>query len=140
MPTELEDLLGGEQICERLDLSDGPVWEVAILPNAEETRLRNFGPVVHLLLSREDQKKLAYPEVQGVYFTTNRSGSGLIRYFIEKDFPCIHPRAADALEGPSLHRRALFPRKIDTAEYRVPKISIFDALASTAKVGVFFAV
>jgi len=25
----------------------------------------------------------------------------LIRYFIEKDFPCIHPRAADALEGPS---------------------------------------
>jgi hypothetical protein len=63
--------------------------------------LRNFGPVVHLLLSREDQKKLAYPEVQGVYFTTNRSGIGLIRYFIEKDFPCIHPRAADALEGPS---------------------------------------
>ena len=100
-PTELEDLLGGEQVCERLDLSDGPVWEVAIFPNAEETSLRNFGPVVHLLLSREDQKKLAYPEVQGVYFTTNPSGIGLIRYFIEKDFPCIHPRAADALEGPS---------------------------------------
>ena len=100
-PTELEDLLGGKQVCERLDLSDGPVWEVAIFPNAEETSLRNFGPVVHLLLSREDQKKLAYPEVQGVYFTTNRSGIGLIRYFIEKDFPCIHPRAADALEGPS---------------------------------------
>jgi hypothetical protein len=34
-PTELEDLLGGEQICERLDLSDGPVWEVAIFPNAQ---------------------------------------------------------------------------------------------------------
>jgi hypothetical protein len=100
-PTELEDLLGGEQIRERLDLSDGLVWEVVIFPNAQETSLRNFGPVVHLLLSREDQKKLAYPEVQGVYFTINRSGSGLIRYFIEKDFPCIHPRAADALEGPS---------------------------------------
>jgi hypothetical protein len=99
-PTELKDLLGGEQICERLDLSDGPVWEVAIFPTSEEeTSIRNFGPVVHLLLSREDQMKLAYSEVQGVYFTTNRSGSGLIRYFIEKDFPCIHPRAADALEG-----------------------------------------
>jgi hypothetical protein len=100
-PTELKDLLGGEQICERLDLSDGPVWEVAIFPTSEEeTSIRNFGPVVHLLLSREDQMKLAYSEVQGVYFTTNRSGSGLIRYFIEKDFPCIHPRA-DALEGSS---------------------------------------
>jgi hypothetical protein len=77
---ELESLLGGEQICERLDLSDGPVWEAAILPNAEETGLRNFGPVVHLLLSREDQKKLAYPKIQGVYFTTNRSDSGLIGY------------------------------------------------------------
>jgi hypothetical protein len=101
-PAELKDLLGGEQICERLDLSDGPVWEVAIFPTSEEeTSIRNFGPVVHLLLSREDQMKLAYSEVQGVYFTTNRSGSGLIRYFIEKDFPCIHPRAADALEGSS---------------------------------------
>jgi hypothetical protein len=100
-PTELKDLLGGEQICERLDLSAGPVWEVGIFPNSEETSIRNFGPVIHLLLSREDQKKLAYPEVQGVYFTTSRSGCGLIRYFIEKDFPCIHPRAADALEDHS---------------------------------------
>jgi hypothetical protein len=25
----------------------------------------------------------------------------LIRYFIEKDFPCVHRRAADALESPS---------------------------------------
>jgi hypothetical protein len=89
-PTELEDLLGGEQVSERFDLSNGSVWEVVICPNAEETGLRNFGPVVHLLLSREDQEKLAVP---------NRPG--LIRYFIEKDFPCIHPRAADALEGPS---------------------------------------
>jgi hypothetical protein len=36
-PAELEDLLGGEQISERLFLSDGPVWEVAVCPNAEET-------------------------------------------------------------------------------------------------------
>jgi hypothetical protein len=100
-PTELEDLLGGEQVSERFDLSDGSVWEVVICPNAEETGLRNFGPVVQLLLSREDQEKLAVPETKGVYFTTNRPDRGLIRYFIEKDFPCIHPRAADALEGPS---------------------------------------
>jgi hypothetical protein len=100
-PTELKDLLGGEQICERLDLSDGPVWEVTIFPNSEETSIRNFGSVVHLLLSREDQRTLASSEVQGVYFTTNRSSGGLVRYFIEKDFPCIHPRAADALEGSS---------------------------------------
>ena len=107
-PTELEDLLGGEQICERLDLSDGPVWEVAIFPNAEETSLRNFGPVVHLLLSREDQKKLAYPEVQGVYFTTNPSGIGLIRYFIEKDFPNFMRLSAE--NGPrSWEQRNVIP-------------------------------
>jgi hypothetical protein len=100
-PSELENLLGGKQVSERFDLSDGPAWEIAICPNAEQTSLRNFGPVVHLLMSREDQKKLADPETQGIYFTIDRSGCGLIRYFIEKDFPCIHPRAADALEGPS---------------------------------------
>ena len=39
----------------------GRSWEVVICPNAEETGLRNFGPVVHLRLSREDQEKLAEP-------------------------------------------------------------------------------
>ena len=58
-PSELEALLGGEQVRERLNLSDRPVWEVVIFPNAEETSVRHFGPVVYLLLSREDQKKLA---------------------------------------------------------------------------------
>ena len=100
-PSELEDLLRGKQISERFELSDGPVWEIAIHPNAEETNLRNVGSVVHLLISREDQKKLGAPENHGVYFTTHRSGHDLIRYFIEKDFPCIHPRAADGVEDPS---------------------------------------
>jgi hypothetical protein len=100
-PSELEDLLRGKQISERFDLSDGAVWEIAIYPNSEENNLRNVGPVVHVLISREDQKKLADPETQGIYFTTDRSGRDLIRYFIEKDFPCVHPRAADALESPS---------------------------------------
>jgi hypothetical protein len=65
--------------------------------------------------SREDREKLAVPETEGVYFTTNRPDRGLIRYFIEKDFPCIHPRAAEALEGPSetfAPPPALFPRNI----------------------------
>ena len=52
-------------------------------------------------MSREDQEKLAVPETEGVYFTTNRPDRGLISYFIEKDFPFIHPRAANALKDPS---------------------------------------
>jgi hypothetical protein len=52
-------------------------------------------------VSREDQEKLAVPETEGVYFTTNRPDRGLISYFIEKDFPFIHPRAAHALKDPS---------------------------------------
>jgi hypothetical protein len=31
-----------------------------------------------------------------VYFQT--ADSAPFRYFIEKDFPCVHPRAAEALE------------------------------------------
>ena len=100
-PTELKDLLGGKQISERFDLSAGSAWEAAICPNAEETSLRNIGSTVYLMLSQEDQNKLATAETQGVYFTKNRSGSGSIRYFIEKDFPCVHPRPADALESAS---------------------------------------
>ena len=30
-PTELEDLLGGVQVSERFDLSDGSVWEVVFV-------------------------------------------------------------------------------------------------------------
>lgn len=100
-PNELKNLLGGKEILERFDLSGGPVWEVAIYPNAEETSLQNTGSAVQLMLSREDQNKLASSEIQGVYFTANRSDCASIRYFIEKDFPCVHPRPADALESPS---------------------------------------
>jgi len=51
-PTELKDLHGGKQISERLNLTGGTVWEVAIFPNAdssaqnERTRL-----LVHRLIS-----------------------------------------------------------------------------------------
>ena len=100
-PSELKDLLGGQQIFERFELSGGPVWEVAVCPSAEQTSLQNRGAKIQLLLSQEDQDKLASPETQGVYFLSDPSGHDSIRYFIEKDFPCIHPRAADALEVPS---------------------------------------
>jgi hypothetical protein len=100
-PSELKDLLGGQQIFERFELSGGPVWEVSVYPSAEQTSLRNRGAKIELMLSQEDQNKLALPETQGVYFLTDPSNHDSIRYFIEKDFPCIHPRAADALEVPS---------------------------------------
>jgi hypothetical protein len=100
-PSELKDLLGGKQISERFELSNGPVWEVAICPSAEQTGLRNRGAKIQLMLSQSDQKKLASAETQGVYFLTDPSDKDSVRYFIEKDFPCIHPRAAESLEAPS---------------------------------------
>jgi hypothetical protein len=98
-PTELKDLLNGSEISERFDLPGRMIWKVAVTPNAKETSLENTGSVVHFLLSGEDQDKLALPETQGVYFTTHQSDDDFVSYFIEKDFPCLHPRPTGTLEG-----------------------------------------
>jgi hypothetical protein len=100
-PTELKNLLDGRQIFERFDLSEEPVWEVILCPNAKETSLRNTGSVVRLMLSQQDQIKLMSPDIPGVYFTTNRPDGSSLRYFIEKDFPCVHARPLDSQESPT---------------------------------------
>jgi len=92
-PPELAMLGMGETAEE--SLWDGG-WKITILPNAEATCLRFDGPSVSLYLSRIDYARLAAPDAEGVYFHTE--GTPRIRYFIEKDFPCAHPRPAEAME------------------------------------------
>ena len=61
-----------------------------------------------LLLSDADRLRLSASDTEGIYFEANQadftepgSGQGVFRYYIEKDFPCIHPRAGDAMEEPT---------------------------------------
>jgi hypothetical protein len=66
------------------------------MPATGETSLRFESGALRLSLSEADRQKLSAPENEGVYFQSE--GEPSLRYFIEKDFPCAHPRAADALE------------------------------------------
>ena len=98
-PSELEMILEGKAVIECFQLSGGPGWETAIVPVEHETELVWVEGALHLCLSSEDCQRLAVPETEGVYF--DRAGDPPLRYFVEKDFPCAHPRAADAMEKPS---------------------------------------
>jgi hypothetical protein len=94
-PTELEALERGEAIRESFPLGAG--WNAAIAPETGVTALHFLGGVVQISLSEEDRIALSNPQNEGVYFQTKDEAS--IRYLIEKDFPCAHPRAADAMES-----------------------------------------
>ena len=93
-PTEMEALQHGDMVQETLILPDG-AWSVHIVPNRPETTLVMENGALSLLLSRAEGVRLAEPEVEGVYFQ-----AGDIRYYLEKDFPCTHPRPSEALELP----------------------------------------
>jgi hypothetical protein len=51
---------------------------------------------VTISLAAGDLAQLADPTVEGVYFVTDDGRE--LRFFIEKDFPCIHPRGSGGLE------------------------------------------
>jgi hypothetical protein len=95
-PGELEALEAGKPVVERLQFGEGPGWEIAIIPSNAETDLVWVGGALQITLSLVDCGRLSSPEVEGVYF--QRLIEPLIRYFVEKDFPCAHPRTPDAME------------------------------------------
>lgn len=94
-PTELEALRRGEQVTEVLSLTGGS-WSTVIAPGTSQTALYMEGSTLRLALSESDLHQLAAPGAEGVYFKTENEPA--LRYYIEKDFPCVHPRTADALE------------------------------------------
>lgn len=92
-PRELATITRGEEVREELRFPGGAAWRVAVRAGAQ-TALASEGNVVQVVLSPEDRECLAVPDAEGVYF---QMPDGL-RYYVEKDFPCAHPRAAEALE------------------------------------------
>ncbi len=101
-PSELDALANGAVVEEKFAAFPGGGWAAKIEPNLNEpTALTMDGAVLRLRLSLTDQDRLAAPDAEGVYFEQN----GMI-YQIEKDFPCLHPRAAEARE---LHTETFTP-------------------------------
>jgi len=96
-PGELAALQKGEAVVETLELPGGN-WTTKLVVEAA-TSLAMNGGTVHIALSALDFERLASPENEGVYFGGDEQSA--LRYFIEKDFPCAHPRAIDALEPAS---------------------------------------
>ena len=101
-PSELDALVRSEAIHEELMLPGGN-WRAAILPGGDATRISLNEGCLRLLLAPADRDRLAAPETEGVYFTmeTDDPARPLLRYYVEKDFPCAHPRPAEAAEPPS---------------------------------------
>jgi len=94
-PSELEALMHGRPVREELAWPGGR-WVAAIRPGGGETRLASEDDSLLVTLAEADRHRLAAPEAEGVYFETSAEPS--LRFYIEKDFPCVHPRAAEALE------------------------------------------
>ncbi len=110
-PSELEALQRSEIVRERLSFASRENgWSAAILPGVATTSVQLVGGSLLLRLSNADLHALAEPDSEGVYFEENRAGTDStgskdgetgVRYYIEKDFPCVHPRAIESLETPT---------------------------------------
>jgi hypothetical protein len=93
-PAELETLERGESVREDFPLGEG--WHAAIVPRSDITALQFSAGVLEILVSEDDRAALSDSENEGVYFQTDAAPA--VRYLIEKDFPCAHPRASEAAE------------------------------------------
>lgn len=96
-PGELNQLESGANIVEEMLIPDG--WIACIEAGGGNSSLRFENNALLVNLSDGDLQTLLSPENEGVYLKTQDEFS--IRYFIEKDFPCAHPRAGEAEESPT---------------------------------------
>ncbi len=97
-PGELESLKHHQPISEVMEWGNGS-WE-AYLSVSDKTSFWIEKMMMQVSLAPHDVEALAKPENEGVYFSTKAGPEGeAIRYFIEKDFPCAHPRASEAEES-----------------------------------------
>ena len=74
-------------------------WNVTLRSSDAETSITSDQHGVYLSLSAADRAALADPEAEGVYFQIDQPSS--LRYYVEKDFPCVHKPAPEAGEGAS---------------------------------------
>jgi hypothetical protein len=93
-PTELAAICRADPITETLPVAG---WSVQVVRTGGITELRSEGSALIFALSAADIARLAEPDREGIYFDQEVNGERM-RGMIEKDFPCIHPHAMEALE------------------------------------------
>lgn len=102
-PSELAALERGEPVEERLRIPGalaGSSWTILLLPGGAVSEISGSGNVVVFDISRADVGKLASPSTEGVYYrraTAGETGEAF-SFYVEKDFPCIHPRPSEVIE------------------------------------------
>lgn len=102
-PTELASLERGEPLEERLRIPGAPVgssWTVLLLPGGKMSEISASGSVVLFDISRTDVERLADSANEGIYCQQSGSDEGF-SFYVEKDFPCIHPRPSEINEPDS---------------------------------------
>ena len=71
-------------------------WSVCVVAGCAHTDYRIMDGAFIIYLSVNDREELADPEAEGIYFEPTDQSP--VRLSIEKDYPCEHPRGADAKE------------------------------------------
>ena len=95
-PVELERLEQRLPIETALTLAPGGGWRVELSVAGTATELSQVGNMLRIALSDADLTRLSAPDSEGVYFHMERADG--VRFYIEKDFPCAHPRGVETLE------------------------------------------
>ncbi len=107
-PNELERIKNREKLELNFGIPGG--WQFVLAPD-EQTRLETRDDVVVFGLSAMDATILAEPTREGMYF----EAEGL-RFFVEKDFPCEHPRTNLEEETTATFARTHAGIEIDVGE------------------------
>ena len=101
-PPELEALRGRQVVIAAMSIG---AWEVFLEAGPWESQLLTRGSQIHVHVSMADLAALLEPSVEGVYLKR-----GNFRYYVEKDFPCEHPRPAEVAGEADLEPAQTFPR------------------------------
>ena len=95
-PSELDAIESGESIKDAFIVHGMPFWTVVVTQSHYSSlTFDKDNAAVLIKLGREDKDTLLDPTSEGVYL---QDGATDIRYYIEKDFPCAHPRAIESSE------------------------------------------
>ncbi|MBC8138639.1 MAG: hypothetical protein H8F28_22395 [Fibrella sp.] len=105
-PTELASLERGEPLEERMRVPGAPVgssWTILLLPGGKVSEISASGSVVLFDISRADVEQLAEPASEGIYCQQVAAGDSReeFSFYVEKDFPCVHPRPSEVNEPDS---------------------------------------
>ena len=91
-PCEFTLLQEGGNVCEKAAFPGG--WQVCVQLGEESALVSTVPGSLTVTLSTGSLIELSAPETEGVYFVREN-----YRFFVEKDFPCVHPRPKEAQES-----------------------------------------